>query len=280
MRWEDERYVRLYTRDTPEFLALSWHARGLFSLILRKVDRAGVLPLGRLGLKGVAVAIGAPAAEIEPHLAELLEDGCVVFDDSRAVLFMPNFMKAQEAPQSDRARAKASRERAQAEFGGSARAAAAARSIVTKRDPIVSQDVTQSGGGVTERDAAASRREGVQNRIALCAEPSVLSRDTPTRAAAKPTDTTIRSGEPELDEDEQHALRTIAEQPEHKGDDPAFLIGLARAKVASDRGKAREKERERAIGAGPVAVGAIAGEHSIRHEQQHPLKNYRDEKKA
>jgi hypothetical protein len=276
MRWEDERYVRLYTRDTPEFLALSWHARGLFSLILRKVDRAGVLALGRLKLRGVAVAIGAPAAEIDPYLAELLADGCIVFDEERAALWLPNFLAAQEAPQSDRARAKASRERAQIEFGGSVRAAVAARASVTKRDPIESQDVTR----VTDRDAAVSRREGPPAASTLCAVPSVLNPSVLNRAAADPSDTTIRSGEPELDEAEQHALRTIAEQPEHKGDDPAFLIGLARAKVASDRGKAREKERERAIGAGPVAVGAIAGEHSIRHEQQHPLKNYRDEKKA
>ena len=58
MRWEDERYVRFYTRDTPEFLAMSWLARALFGLIMRKVDRAGILVVGRLGLKGVAVAVG------------------------------------------------------------------------------------------------------------------------------------------------------------------------------------------------------------------------------
>ena len=49
MDWSDERYVRVYTRDTPDWQCLSFLAQGLFCLILRKVDRAGVLPLGRSG---------------------------------------------------------------------------------------------------------------------------------------------------------------------------------------------------------------------------------------
>lgn len=150
MRWEDERYVRFYTRDTPEFSALSWHARGLFGLIMRKVDRAGILPLGRLGLKGVAVAVQGPWAEIEGPLAELLDDGCAYFDQERGVLLLRNFIEAQEARQSDRARKQASRERARSLIGGSTTAAEAARSVladgqnVTIRDPMPSHNVTES----------------------------------------------------------------------------------------------------------------------------------------
>lgn len=112
MRWEDERYVRLYTRDSPEWLALSWHARGLLALIMRALDRAGILKVGRLGLKGVAVAVHAPWADIEVPLLELLDDGCLVFDETSQSVVMPNFMAAQDAPQSDAARKRASRERA------------------------------------------------------------------------------------------------------------------------------------------------------------------------
>jgi hypothetical protein len=117
VRWEDERYVRLYTRDTPEFLALSWLARGLFGLIMRKVDRAGILPVGKLGLRGVAVAVGGQWTSVHGPLQELLDDGCVVFDAGRTAILIPNFMTAQEAPQSDVARKRASRERARAEIG-------------------------------------------------------------------------------------------------------------------------------------------------------------------
>lgn len=58
LRWQDERYVRVYTRDTADWLSLSFLAQGLFVLLLRKVDRAGILPLGRQGKKGAVVAIG------------------------------------------------------------------------------------------------------------------------------------------------------------------------------------------------------------------------------
>ena len=62
MRWDDERYVRLYTRDTTDWLALSWQAQGLFVLILRKVNRAGVIDLGRAGKRGLAAHVGGAAA--------------------------------------------------------------------------------------------------------------------------------------------------------------------------------------------------------------------------
>jgi hypothetical protein len=141
MRWEDERYVRLYTRSTPEWLALSWRARGLFALVLREVDRAGVMSLGRLGAKGVAVAVGAPWAEVEPYLQELLDDGCVTIRDTK--LLVPNFIEAQESTQSDSARKRASRERARALFCEESYAGHGATSV-TKRDRIQSQNVTKS----------------------------------------------------------------------------------------------------------------------------------------
>jgi len=112
MRWEDERYVRVYTRDTVDWLALSWDAQALLMQLLRKVDRAGLLPLTRHGKRGVAVAVGHPSlwARIEPALDELLADGCI---EIRAnVLLFRNFIAAQEAPQSDRQRKAESRARA------------------------------------------------------------------------------------------------------------------------------------------------------------------------
>lgn len=133
MRWEDERYVRFYTRNTPEWLALSWRARGLFGLLMRAVDRAGILAVGKLGPKGVATAIGAPWVEVEEPLAELLADGCVQHNGPAVVI--PNFLPAQEAPQSDAARKRTQRERARAE--------------VTKRDQMASQIVTEPPINVT-----------------------------------------------------------------------------------------------------------------------------------
>ena len=117
VRWEDERYVRFYTRNTPEWLAMSWHARALFGLLMREVDRAGILKVGKLGLRGVAVAVTAPYVEIESPLKELLSDGCVRFDETAGLVMLPNYIEAQESSQSDAARKRASRERARALFG-------------------------------------------------------------------------------------------------------------------------------------------------------------------
>jgi hypothetical protein len=59
MDWENERYVRVYTRDTIDWVALGWEAQSLFLLLIRKVDRSGVLEIGKHGARGVAGLIGA-----------------------------------------------------------------------------------------------------------------------------------------------------------------------------------------------------------------------------
>ena len=43
MRWSEERWVKLYTRDEAAWLAVSLGARGLFYELMRKVDGAGLL---------------------------------------------------------------------------------------------------------------------------------------------------------------------------------------------------------------------------------------------
>lgn len=141
MRWEDERYVRLYTRDTIDWHFLSFEAQGLMGLLMRKVDRAGLLELGRHGKKGVAAAVGHPGRvdSISAALEELLADGCVAIHDS--TLIIPNFIEAQEAKQSDKQR--------QTESRAKSRDIAAARAKlgpdVTKRDEA-SQNVTNPQG--------------------------------------------------------------------------------------------------------------------------------------
>lgn len=174
MRWEDERYVRFYTRDTPEWLALSWQARGLFGLIIRAVDRAGVMPVGKLGLKGVAVAVRAPWADVEGPLGELLEDGCVVYDAALSKVLVPNYIEAQEASQSDAARKRASRERARACFGGSSNASESAR-VVTNCDDIESRIVTESH----VQSQAVTRGHIESHAVTLCC--AVPSRTEPNQ---------------------------------------------------------------------------------------------------
>lgn len=112
MRWDDERYVRVYTRDTPSWCLLSWEARSIFLLLLRVVDRAGMLHIGRAGVRAVAAVLRAPEDVVTRALAELTEDGCLQV--KATWLVVPNFTAAQETPQNDAARKRASREKAKA----------------------------------------------------------------------------------------------------------------------------------------------------------------------
>lgn len=134
MDWCDETWVKLYRRDTTDWLALSVGARGLFCLILRAVNRAGVLDLGKTGPRAVAVHLRGDWREIEPWLNELLADGCV--EVHGANLVVRNFVAAQEAALSDKARARLHREKVRDN----------ARGVVTD------ENVTKRDGAVTNRD--------------------------------------------------------------------------------------------------------------------------------
>jgi hypothetical protein len=84
-----------------------------------------------------------PAEVVAEHLPELLEDGRIELhasDEDQGYLVAPNFMEAQETPQSDKQRSKESRARR--------RDRARAEQIVTNRD-----------GGDTKRDAGDTKRD-------------------------------------------------------------------------------------------------------------------------
>ncbi len=133
--WENERYVKLYTRDTIDWCSLPWQGRAVWPLLMRKLDRGGRLSLGNRGLEGAAAGIAGliqlPVEVVEPGLAALLADGTVVVEGTELVA--PNFVPAQERPQSDAARAAAYRERKAAK--------AAATHAITEPDGV-SQPVT------------------------------------------------------------------------------------------------------------------------------------------
>jgi hypothetical protein len=112
MRWEDERYIRIFTRDTPTWDALGWEAQALLVLIFRKMDRTGLLALGSSGMRGLSACVRMPADVVERALAVLVEDG--VLSWSGRDLFCKNFMAAQECAKSDALRSKEKRERAHA----------------------------------------------------------------------------------------------------------------------------------------------------------------------
>jgi hypothetical protein len=171
MNWSDERYVRLYTRDSSDWLCMSFLAQGLLCLVMRKVDRAGVLPLGRSGRKSVAIAIGHAHQwpMLEPALEELLEDGCVKIEGD--LLVIPNFIEAQEALASDAARAKKHREvrRDLAKLG----VKNTSHPVTDRHEPNEPCDgtVTPRDAGVTGRVMTVTPSLAVPNRTEPTSQP-------------------------------------------------------------------------------------------------------------
>ena len=108
MDWSSERYVRLYVRDTDDWLSLSWQAQGLLPQLLRKATRSGLIDTKR-GAKGVAVLTRWPLDVVERALAELLADGVLVACEGGYAF--PNFIDAQEAVKGDALRSREKRER-------------------------------------------------------------------------------------------------------------------------------------------------------------------------
>jgi hypothetical protein len=152
--WSNERYARLYTRDTDDWLALIWQAKALFPLMLRKVDRTGFLATKR-GAIGVAAQTGQPLDIIvEPGLADLLRDGCVT--EVEGGYLIPNFIQAQEASASPQQRNRAHREKLRDERK---RREAETRNVSDEiRDvPEAQQNVSPAIRSATERDAVPNR---------------------------------------------------------------------------------------------------------------------------
>lgn len=173
MDWSNERWVKLYTRDTSDFLLLSWQARGLFALILRAVNRRGEIDLGRTGARSLAVILhaGHDAAAVVAALDELLADGCVVIEGQ--TLRVTNFEAAQSTPLSDAARARAHREKLRDE-------------PVTKRDA----EVTKRDGAITKGDATVTRRHAASRGVTHRVEESRVeeNRGEESRGGAGETD--------------------------------------------------------------------------------------------
>ncbi len=113
MDWSNERYVRVYTRDTVTWKLMDWRGRTVLSLLIRKVDRAGVLDVGHDGVLGLAAVLELPLDIVEAGIAQLTgsRGGLPTVIDTGSAYVMPNFIDAQEAPQSDPQRKRESRSR-------------------------------------------------------------------------------------------------------------------------------------------------------------------------
>lgn len=111
LAFEDESYVRVYTRDTANWLRLGFEGQAVFLLLLRKVDRAGVLDGIADPVGDVALVTGAPVALVEVAMQRLLATGTLDWVSETDRLVVPRFVEAQSAVKSDRLRAAEARRR-------------------------------------------------------------------------------------------------------------------------------------------------------------------------
>lgn len=145
MNFEDEPYVRLYVRDTKTWLRLGFEGQCVLMFLLRKLDKAGVLD-GMDDLDSdVALVTGVPEAIVAIGMARLLERG--VFQLAGNKLIMPNYLQAQNAIRTDKARQRDMREKrvAQARLVTPRDASVTPRDETSReptRDDAASQDVT------------------------------------------------------------------------------------------------------------------------------------------
>ncbi len=186
MRFEDEQYVRLYKRDTTTWKMIPWQSRCLLPLILRKLDRAGILDLGEDGLEALAVHIEVPLAFVLEAMPALLGRGVLVLRED-GLLVWPKFIEGQEAKQSDKARQKSARDRARD------LASAVERGVPVETDTVTPRDstVTPRDANTTPRDATVTRGHTVSQSVTLSS--AQLSSEV-KRSTGRPRHTTKESG--------------------------------------------------------------------------------------
>lgn len=100
MNWSDERYVKVYARDTANWKMLPWEAKAVWLLLLRKLDGAGIVDTGSHDRnKVLALILDVPSDIVAKAIPALLADGTLV--EVERGLLAPNFIDSQEARKTD-----------------------------------------------------------------------------------------------------------------------------------------------------------------------------------
>ena len=75
MDWANERYVRLYVRETPDQALWCWQALAIWPWLVVRAERSGELST-RKGAAGLAALLRIPLEVVEPGIADLLAVAC------------------------------------------------------------------------------------------------------------------------------------------------------------------------------------------------------------
>ncbi len=160
MDWSNERYVRIYTRDSRNLKLFGWEGRALLWEVIRKADRAGVLE-GVRDADDVALMVDMPVEVVRTALARIQSVDPETIQMCGLGAVLPSYILAQESKQSDKQRQRESRAR---------RAAKALQ--VTPCDLVGSRPVTRKADSVTAGHNE-SQPVTVCHSVPSCAVPSL-----------------------------------------------------------------------------------------------------------
>jgi hypothetical protein len=160
--WCDARYVRFYCDDDCDWVTLSFDAQGMYALLRRRADRAGLLPLGIDGLAGLAGLIGhaSIAERLEVAVHELIRKGFLELHGNAVLI--PEFIESENAMASPSSRKRKEREKRRDMAMLSSVSASAAEGHASKSHQQVTLSVTprDMGQDVTPgRHARTSRQD-------------------------------------------------------------------------------------------------------------------------
>lgn len=174
--WSNERYVRLYTRITPDMALWCWQAKAIWPWMLASAERSGTIAAKRGGAAGLAKLIGMPLAVVEAGLngsdedgIGLLDDGCVVATASGYSI--PNYANAQTAQASQNKRA--ADYRARQRLAESLADCNGTDSVVTENH-APSRAVTENHAASREITPSRSEQSGAEKRESVPATPGPL----------------------------------------------------------------------------------------------------------
>lgn len=98
MKWHQERWIRLYRKDSVDWMGLSRDSRGTFLQLLKWVDDEGYATAKRGLYQAVASMLYSTVDDdLKAEVDELIEDGCLVYIEAERRIFVPNFAEAQTA---------------------------------------------------------------------------------------------------------------------------------------------------------------------------------------
>jgi hypothetical protein len=171
--WSNERFVKLYRDEGPDEAVWCWQAIALWPQLIRKASTNGLI-LTRKGLRGVAALTRLPLdLVVDPGMAELLADGCVV--EMKDGYRIPNYIDAQ--------RAVASPNRRTAEWRDRERAKRAENGEPANTD-VTPGDAVETCGDETKRDEAPCDSELNRSELNRTEEETHTARASGDRHAA------------------------------------------------------------------------------------------------